>query len=119
MKAGFPLPASDVSDMFEALGLDLPQLDRVEAQTPDQASCRGDRAGWSPPPGRSAEAGEVRYTVGGCMAEVTDVEVDGEPIRTIAIEAPDVFAVISAVHAMGLGGARQHQLPTWTGRGTR
>ena len=46
----------------------------------------------------------VRYTVGGCTAEVTDVKVNGEPIRTIAIEAPDPSAVISSVRAMGLGG---------------
>ncbi len=102
MKAGFPLPASEVSDMFEALGLDLPQLDR-EAYTLDQLL-----AEVIEPDGRlrpvDVQKRRVRYTVGGCTAEVTDVEVNGEPIRTIAIEAPDPSAVISSVHAMGLGG---------------
>ncbi len=102
MKAGFPLPASEVSDMFEALGLDLPQLDREE-YTLDQLL-----AEVIEPDGRlrpvDVQKRRVRYTVGGCTAEVTDVKVNGEPIRTIAIEAPDPSAVISSVRAMGLGG---------------
>ena len=102
MKTGFPLSATDVSNMFEALGLDLPQLNR-EAYTLDQLL-----AEVIEPDGRlrpvEVHKRRVRYTVGGCMAEVSDVEVNGEPIRTIAIEATDPSAVISSVRAMGLGG---------------
>ena len=102
MKAGFPLPAGDVSNAFEVLGLDLPKLDR-EAYTLDQLL-----AEVIEPDGRlrpvEVHKRRVRYTVGGCMAEVSDVEVNGEPIRTIALEATDPSAVISSVSAMGLGG---------------
>jgi exopolyphosphatase / guanosine-5'-triphosphate,3'-diphosphate pyrophosphatase len=45
----------------------------------------------------------VRYEVGGCTAEVSDVSADGLPIRTIAIEATDPAAVIAAVRSVGLG----------------
>ena len=41
----------------------------------------------------------VRYTVQGCMAEVTDLLVDGVPIRTIALESEDPDKVIAAVDA--------------------
>jgi exopolyphosphatase/guanosine-5'-triphosphate,3'-diphosphate pyrophosphatase len=46
----------------------------------------------------------VRYTVGGCMAEVSDVVADGRATRTIAIESTDAAAVIAAIHSVGLGG---------------
>ena len=102
MKAGFPLPASDVSRMFEALGFDAPRLD-LEAYTLDQLL-----AEVVEPDGRlrpvEVRKRRVRYTVDGCMAEVTDVEANGEPIRTIAIESPDPSAVVASVGAMGLAG---------------
>ena len=45
----------------------------------------------------------VRYTIGGCTAERSDVEADGHKIRTIAIEDPDPDKVITAVRDIGLG----------------
>ena len=44
----------------------------------------------------------VRYTLDGCMAEVTDLLVDGVPMRTIAIESEDPDKVIAAVNAAGM-----------------
>ena len=46
----------------------------------------------------------VRYTVGGCTAELTDVGAEGRATRTIAIEAEDAAAVVSAVASVGLDG---------------
>jgi exopolyphosphatase/guanosine-5'-triphosphate,3'-diphosphate pyrophosphatase len=46
----------------------------------------------------------ARFTVAGCMAELSDVVADGRPTRTIAIEAEDPDAVIAAVRGLGLGG---------------
>ena len=44
----------------------------------------------------------VRYVVGGCTSEVSDVVVDGTPSRTIAIESEDAAAVVAAVASVGL-----------------
>ena len=44
----------------------------------------------------------MRYKVGGCTSEVTDVTADGIPTRTIAIESEDAAAVVAAVKAIGL-----------------
>jgi exopolyphosphatase/guanosine-5'-triphosphate,3'-diphosphate pyrophosphatase len=44
----------------------------------------------------------VRYTVGGCMSELTDVVADGRATRTIAVEAEDPAAVLAAVRELGL-----------------
>ena len=45
----------------------------------------------------------VRYTIGGCTSEVTNVVADGRQTRTIAIEGEDAAAVIAAVRGAGLG----------------
>ena len=46
----------------------------------------------------------VRYTVGGCSAELSDVVADGRTTRTIAIESEDAAAVVKAVASVGLDG---------------
>jgi len=43
-----------------------------------------------------------RYTVGGCMAERSEVDVGGHTRRTIAIEDPDPAKVLAAVRELGL-----------------
>ncbi len=102
MKAGFPLPASDVAAVFESLRLPTPPLDR-EAYTLDQFVA--ELAG---PSGRmravNVHKRRVRYVVGGCTAEVSEVVADGRPTRTVAIESEDAAAVVAAVRSVGLGG---------------
>lgn len=102
MKAGFPLPASDVAMVFESLRLPTPPLDR-EAYTLDQFVA--ELAG---PSGRmravNVHKRRVRYVVGGCTAEVSEVVADGRPTRTVAIESEDAAAVVAAVRSVGLGG---------------
>jgi exopolyphosphatase/guanosine-5'-triphosphate,3'-diphosphate pyrophosphatase len=46
----------------------------------------------------------MRYTVGGCTAEFSDVLANGKPTRTMAVESPDAVAVMRAVRELGLGG---------------
>jgi len=102
MKAGFPLPAADVSKVLEALHLPRPPLAR-EAYTLDQFVTEV-----AEPSGAmravKVHKRRVRYMVGGCTAEVSDVVADGRPTRTIAIESEDAAAVIAAVRSVGFGG---------------
>jgi exopolyphosphatase/guanosine-5'-triphosphate,3'-diphosphate pyrophosphatase len=102
MKAGFPLPASDVLAVFEALHIPSPALGR-DAYTLDQFLTE------LAPPGGPLRAVRVhkrrtRYTVGGCMAELADVVADGRSASTIAIESEDPAAVVAAVRSLDLGG---------------
>ncbi len=100
MKAGFPLAATDVARVLGALRLAVPPLAR-ESYTLDQFVEELARpAGVRPV---AVHKRRVRYTVGGCTAEVSDVLADGRPIRTIAIESEDAAAVIAAVRSVGLG----------------
>ncbi len=106
MKEGFPLSAADVSKVFEMLAIDLPALDR-NPYTLDQLLSEV----ISPHPQVSAvpiHKKRVRYTLDGCMAEVTDLVVDGVPMRTIAIESEDPDDVIAAINAHGLENLLNH-----------
>ncbi|RPH35135.1 MAG: Ppx/GppA family phosphatase, partial [Chloroflexi bacterium] len=100
MKAGFPLPAAEVTNVFNALRREVPQMSR-EAYTLDQfvdelvAASDGLRA-------VPVHKRRVRYTIGGCTSEVSDVSSDGKEVRTVAIENEDPAAVIAAVRSVGL-----------------
>ncbi len=109
MKAGFPLPAAEVTKVFAALRLDPPPLQRASydlAQFIDELAV---------PSGRiraiSVQKRRVRYKVGGCMAELSEVVADGKPTRTIAVESEDAAAVIAAVRSLGLGGYQNTSYP--------
>ncbi len=102
MKAAFPLPADEVAKVFAALRLDPPPLRRASydlEQFIDELAV---------PSGRiravSVQKRRTRYTVGGCMAELSAVVANGRPTRTIAVESEDAAAVNAAVRSLGLDG---------------
>jgi exopolyphosphatase/guanosine-5'-triphosphate,3'-diphosphate pyrophosphatase len=108
MKAGFPLPAAEVAAVLAALRIEAPALAR-EAYTLDEFVEELARpAGVRPV---TVDKRRVRYVVGGCTAEVSDVTVDGIPTRTIAIEGEDAAAVAAAVRDVGLGDWRNTSYP--------
>jgi exopolyphosphatase / guanosine-5'-triphosphate,3'-diphosphate pyrophosphatase len=109
LKAGFPLPVAEVSRVFDALGV-LPPLLTRDAYTLDQflhelvepsGAVRAVRV----------HKRRVRYTLGGCLAEVADLEVDGRAARTAAIESEDPSAVMAAVRSLGLDGQPNTSYP--------
>ena len=101
MKAGFPLPAAEAAKVLESLHLPAPPASRASFALDeflDQFAA----------PGGAIRAVKVhkrrtRYSVGGCMAELSEVVADGKPTRTIAVESEDAVAVIQAVRDLGLG----------------
>jgi exopolyphosphatase / guanosine-5'-triphosphate,3'-diphosphate pyrophosphatase len=100
MKQSFPLPAAEVSKVFDALGVDPPPLTR-DAYSLDQLLAELVEPAGAVRPVRVHKR-RVRYTLGGCMAELSDVEAEGHGTRTIAVEAEDASAVIAAVRGIGL-----------------
>jgi exopolyphosphatase/guanosine-5'-triphosphate,3'-diphosphate pyrophosphatase len=110
MKAAFPLAADDVAAALQALGATVPQLARA-SYTMDELIDDVVR------PSDDIEAVRVHklrrhFTLGGCMAELTDVRTDGASTRTIAIESPDPARVIAAVRDAGLGGRQNVSFPS-------
>ena len=102
MKQSFPLSAADMRNVCAALNLTAPQLDR-DAYTLDQFldEIVGPSGVLRP---ANVHKRRVRYKVGGCTSEVTEIRADGKATRSIAIESEDASAVIAAVASVGLAG---------------
>jgi exopolyphosphatase/guanosine-5'-triphosphate,3'-diphosphate pyrophosphatase len=101
MKQGFPLAAADARKVFAALDLVAPALERdayTQNQFLDELIALGDAV-------RTVEVHKrrVRYEIGGCTSEVTEIEAAGKTTCSIAIEAEDAVAVVTAVASIGLG----------------
>ena len=109
MKAGFPLSAADVGKVFASLRLPVPTLARA-SYTLDEFIQDFAKPGAAI---RKVQVHKrrVRYTVGGCTSEISDVVVDGKATRTLAIESSDAEAVIDAVRSLGLGGYSNTSYP--------
>ncbi|SOC46014.1 exopolyphosphatase/guanosine-5'-triphosphate,3'-diphosphate pyrophosphatase [Rhizobium subbaraonis] len=101
MKAAFPLSAADTAGVLGALHLPVPGSLR-DSYTLDAflAAFAGRDSAI-----RIARVHKrrVRYTIDGCMAELSDILVEGRSTRTIAVESEDAGAVVRAVAGLGLG----------------
>jgi exopolyphosphatase/guanosine-5'-triphosphate,3'-diphosphate pyrophosphatase len=100
MKAGFPLSAADVGSVLAGLHVTAPPPARSSYTLPELLE---EVVGPNP----ALLAVEVhkrreRYTIGGCMAELTDVRTPRGSTRTIAIETEDAARVVAAVRELGL-----------------
>ena len=101
LKASFPLSVEDVGAVLRAL--------RVDATSPLARSTYTlrelVREVVRPNPDLLAvdvHKRRERYTIGGCMAELTDVHTGQHATRTIAIESDDAAAVVATVRRLGL-----------------
>jgi exopolyphosphatase / guanosine-5'-triphosphate,3'-diphosphate pyrophosphatase len=102
MKKPFPLAAAEATKVFLSLGLAAPRLSR-EAYTLEQFIDEVVAPSGVLRPVKVHKR-RVRYTVGGCISEFSDVRTEAKATRTIAIEAEDAAAVIAAVASVDLGG---------------
>jgi exopolyphosphatase/guanosine-5'-triphosphate,3'-diphosphate pyrophosphatase len=99
LKAAFPLSAADVAKVCEALEVaPLPRrksysLEAMQAELTHPS--RGVRT-------VAIHKKRQRYTVGGCMAEMTELAADGRSTRSVAIELEDAARVWATVRQMGL-----------------
>jgi exopolyphosphatase / guanosine-5'-triphosphate,3'-diphosphate pyrophosphatase len=102
MKSPLPIPAADAGVVLAALRVSVP-LDR-------------DRYGIDELVGDEVRAVSVHKTrrhctIGGCMAELTDLRAGDRSTRTIAIESEDPARVIAAVRELGLGSRPNVSVP--------
>ena len=109
MKAGFPIGADRRGEGVRGARAADPDAGRA-GYTLDEF------IGAFAAPGGAIRAVKVhkrraRYTVGGCMAELSDVVANGKPTRTIAVESEDAAEVMRAVRELGLGGYTNTSYP--------
>ena len=101
MKAGFPLSAADAAKVFAAL--------KVPAPAPASTGWTLDAflALFTAPSGAvrivKVHKKRTRFTISGCMAELSEVTANGKPVRTVAVESEDAAGVIRTVRELGLG----------------
>ncbi len=82
LKAEQPLSHADARTLLELLGVD-------DASRPDLREV-------------GVHKHRAHYTIGGCMAELTELRTAERSTRTIAVEAEDPALVIAAVRELGL-----------------
>jgi exopolyphosphatase/guanosine-5'-triphosphate,3'-diphosphate pyrophosphatase len=103
MKATFPLAADEVGEVLSALGLEGREpLDRTQYSLTELLE---EIVGPSPHlRGVEVRKTRRRYTIDGCMAELTEVGSEGLHTLTIAVESEDAELVLETVRRLGLAG---------------
>jgi len=109
MKEPFPLDASKAASILERLGVTVPALERG-AYTLDELVAE------LVLPSADLLAVHVhkrrqRYTIGGCMTELTDLQTDAGDTRTVAVEAEDPDRVMATVRDLGLASLPNTSFP--------
>jgi exopolyphosphatase/guanosine-5'-triphosphate,3'-diphosphate pyrophosphatase len=100
MKAEFPMSATQVRQVAAALRIPVPALARTAYTLPQLVEELVD-----PNPALHAVPvykKRARYTIDGCISEVTDVQAAGRKTKTIALESEDPEALLAAVRKLGL-----------------
>ena len=104
MKSALPISAGDARAVLAALRVSAP-LDR---DTYDLADLVAAAEGGT----RRPRPQDRRHcTIGGCMAELTDLRTGDRSTRTIAIESEEPALVIAAVRELGLGSRPNVSVP--------
>jgi exopolyphosphatase / guanosine-5'-triphosphate,3'-diphosphate pyrophosphatase len=105
MKSPLPISAADARAVLAALRVSAP-LDGDTYDLADLATAAGGAV-------RVVPVHKMRrhYTIGGCMAELTDLRTGDRSTRTIAIESEEPARVIAAARELGLGSRPNVSVP--------
>jgi exopolyphosphatase/guanosine-5'-triphosphate,3'-diphosphate pyrophosphatase len=100
LKAAFPLGREVLSEVFAALRVVMPALER-DAFTLQQCL---DELIRPRPELRVVNVGKERhgFMIDGCIAEIADVTFDGMPFHTVAVEHANPELVVATVHSLKL-----------------
>jgi exopolyphosphatase/guanosine-5'-triphosphate,3'-diphosphate pyrophosphatase len=109
IKAAFPLPAAQVGAVLATLRVTVPSLGRTAYMLDELV----DELVIPSPDLQAVQVHKRRehYTVGGCMAELTEVRTEQGLTRTIAVESVDPTLVIATVRELKLGSRLNVNLP--------
>jgi exopolyphosphatase/guanosine-5'-triphosphate,3'-diphosphate pyrophosphatase len=109
MKAAFPMPEAEVVAMLEALGAAAGALECAEYTLEEVlAEVVAPRADLLAVPVHKRRG---RFTVGGCMAERSELRTDQAVTQTVAVESEDPDRVMAAVRELGLTSRRNVSVP--------
>ena len=102
LKAGFPIPATTIAEVFEAFNVPMPKLEREEYTLVEYLSevigaCDDLVV-------VAVEKKRHGYMVEGTIVEIAEVTFNGKPYRTVAIEHEDPALVYETVKKLKLDG---------------
>ena len=100
LKEGFPLSEDAVRNVWEALGVQAAPSTQ-EASSLEQLLGALTTASDGVRP-VTIHKRRRRFSIDGCMGELTDVTAGERSIRTVAVESEDAEAVVRVVHRLGL-----------------
>src|SRR5262245_17689893 len=100
LKAPFPLSREQVATVLASLKCAESAATAGASTQADLEAIVGAQPGARVVP---VHKSRVRYTVGGCMAERSELVAGGRKTATIAVESTDAAAVVAAVASLGLG----------------
>ena len=111
LKQGFPIPLEQARRVCAELHVDPPAAGQDELSLEElleglSSSACGVRS-------VRVHKRRQRYTIDGCISELTDVTADGMHVRTVAIESEAADQVVSAVETMGLTAYPNISYPRW------
>jgi exopolyphosphatase/guanosine-5'-triphosphate,3'-diphosphate pyrophosphatase len=105
MKAPLPVSAADAAIVLAALGVPVPalgdggyDLDAIAAASPGVVAV-------------PVQKTRRHFTIGGCMAELTDLRTGERSARTIAVESEVPADVVAVVRELGLSGRENVNVP--------
>ena len=102
LKRPFPLAAADFATTVAAMGIDGTRdggNDGDVSYDEFLAIVRRDPGARVAP----VHKRRIRYTINGCMAERSEIDVEGRTTVTVAVESTDKPAVVEAVRSLGYG----------------
>ena len=105
MKSPLPISAADARAVLAALRVSA-SLDSDTYDLADLARAAGGAVRVVP-----VHKTRRHFTIGGCMAELTDLRTGDRSTRTIAIESEEPARVIAAVRDLGLGSRPNVSVP--------
>ena len=107
LKEAFPLPAAAIEAVFATLGVAPPQdpsaitLDQLLAEVISDSNLRT----------LEVHKARTRYHLEGCVAELTEVVMNGRIIRTVAVESEEPAYISAALQTLGLEGLENVSYP--------
>ncbi len=107
LKEAFPLPAAAIETLFAALGVASPlelttiTLNQLLTEVTSDSRLRS----------LEVHKARTRYHLEGCMAELTEVAVNGKTIHSIAVESEDPAHIAAALQALSIEGIENVSYP--------
>ena len=107
MKAAFPLPVDQITEVYRVFRLPVPNREKQTCTFAEFAEMAKKTKRLL---AVNVDKGRDLYDVDGCIVESATVKFNGEEFKPVAAEDPDPAKVKATMEKLGLWGEGKHQL---------